>query len=127
MRRTVFVLAALFFPASSVFAQTTFATITGTVTDPTGLPLPGAKVSSVQVETGYKYDVQSNESGVYTLANLRDGTYNVSVTSAGFKEFRAQDLKVASREVRRLDVKLEIGEISSSIEVQAAGAAVIET
>ena len=127
MRRTLLGLATLFLLASASFAQTTFATITGTVTDPTGLPLAGAKVSSVQVETGYRYDVRSNESGVYMLANLREGAYNVSVTASGFKEFRAQDVVVASREVRRLDVRMEIGEVNTSVEVQAQGAAVIET
>jgi hypothetical protein len=112
---------------SAAFGQTTFATITGTVSDPTGLPLTGARVASIQVETGYKYEVRSNESGVFVLANLREGAYNITVTAAGFKEFRAQNIQVASREVRRVDVKMEIGEVTTSVEVSAQGAALIET
>ena len=127
MRRALFALAVLVIFQAQISAQTTFGTITGTIADPTGLPLAGAKIVAVQVETGYKYEVRSNESGVYVVANLRDGTYNMSVTASGFKEFRAQDVQLASREVRRLDVKMEIGEVTTSVEVQAQGAAVIET
>jgi len=49
------------------------------------------------------------------------------VTATGFKGFRAQGLQVASREERRLDVKMEVGEVTTSVEVQSQGAAVIET
>src|SRR5438128_693556 len=108
------------------FAQTTFATITGSVTDPTGLAVPGAKVHGVQVQTGYKYEAQTNESGVYTLANLKEGTYDVSVTASGFREFQAKSLELVSREIRRLDVKLDVGTITTTVDVQAQGAAVIE-
>src|SRR5689334_14835037 len=127
MRRTLTVLSALLVFSALSFAQTTFATITGTITDPTGLPLAGARISSVQVETGYKLDVRSNETGVYLLPNLREGAYNINVAAPGFKEFRAHDVVVASREVRRLDIRMEIGEVSTSVEVAAQGAAVIET
>jgi len=71
MRSTLIVLAALLALSGLSFSQTTFATITGTITDPSGLSLAGAKISSVQVETGYKLDVRSNETGVYVLPNLR--------------------------------------------------------
>jgi hypothetical protein len=53
MPRTLTLLAALVGFSALSFAQTTFATITGTVTDPTGLPLAGAKVSAVHLETGF--------------------------------------------------------------------------
>src|SRR5438105_9770060 len=87
------------------FAQTTFATITGNVTDPSGLSVAGAKVAGVHVQTGYKYEATSNESGVYTLANLKEGTYNVDVTAPGFRPFHARSLELVSRDNRRLDVR----------------------
>src|ERR1019366_10773804 len=128
MRRIVFVLASmLFLLQGSVFAQTTFATITGNVTDRTGLPLVGAKIGTIQVETGYKHETQSNERGVYTFADLLEGTYTVTVTASGFHESKMDGVKLASREIRRLDFKMEIGEVSSSIEVHEEGAALIET
>jgi hypothetical protein len=117
----------LFLLQGSVFAQTTFATITGNVTDPTGLPLVGAKIGTIQVETGYKYETQSNERGVYTFADLLEGTYTVTVMASGFHESKMDGVELASREIRRLDFKMEIGEVSSSIEVHEEGAALIET
>jgi hypothetical protein len=127
VRHILLVLAALLFLQTSSFAQSTFATVTGTVTDPSGLPLVGAKIEAVQVESGYKYQAQSNESGVYTLANLREGTYNLTVTASGFREFRMPGVALASREIRRLDLKMEIGQVTTSVDVEAQGAAVIET
>jgi hypothetical protein len=124
--KTSFVFAGLLL-ASVSYAQTTFATITGNITDPTGLAIVGAKVQAVQVETGYKYGAQTNESGVYTLPNLKDGTYDVTVTATGFRECQAKSLILASREIRRLDVKLEVGTITTTVDVGAEGAAVIET
>jgi hypothetical protein len=127
VKRLLLVLCAMFLLASMNLAQTTFGTVTGSVTDPSGLPLARAKIAGTNVETGYKYEAQANESGVYTLANLRDGMYNLTVTAAGFKESRISGIALASREIRRLDFKMEVGAVNTSIEVQASGAALIET
>src|SRR5438309_434305 len=102
MKRILIALGTLLLGAGSSLAQTTFATITGTVTDATGASVVGAKVEGVQTESGYKYDAQSNESGLFTLANLREGAYDVKVIAPGFKEFRVQGLTLVSREIRRL-------------------------
>jgi hypothetical protein len=127
MRRIWAAFAAVLFWAGPDLAQTTFATVTGSVTDPSGLPLAGANVEALQVESGYRYSAQSNESGVFTLANLREGNYTVTVGATGFKAFRLDGVQLVSRDVRRLDVKMEIGEVSTTIEVVSTGAAVIET
>ena len=127
MLRILAVVAAMLLSVGPSFAQTTFATITGAATDPTGLPLVGANVEAVQVESGYKYSAQSNESGVFTLANLREGTYTVTATANGFKSFRLDNVQLAARDNRRLDIKMEIGEITTTVEVAGTGAAVIET
>ena len=126
MRRILPAIVAVLFWAGPVFAQTTFATITGSVTDPTGLPLAGATVEAVQTESGYKYTAQSNDTGVFTLANLREGAYNVTVSAQGFKGFKLDGVQLAARDVRRLDVKMELGEVTTTVEV-TGGAAVIET
>ena len=127
MQRLLLVLALALCVAGATFAQTTFATITGSITDPSGLPLAGAKVEGVETDTGYRYSAQSNETGVFTLANLRDGTYTITVSAPGFKLFKQPDVVLASREIRRVDIKMEIGEVNTTVEVAATGAAVIET
>ena len=111
--------------ASVVIAQTTFATITGTVTDPSGLPIPGSHVEAVQRESGYKYETQANQAGVYTLADLVAGTYDLAITSGGFKDAQVKGVELVSRDVRRLDVAMQIGQVATSVEVKGGGATLI--
>jgi hypothetical protein len=121
-----FALAALALWPAEGAAQTTFATITGTITDPTGSVIPGAEVVVTNSQTGVETKTQSNESGVYTVAQLREGAYSLRVTSPGFRDFVAQDIILVARDVRRLDVTLQVGTVESAIEVRA-GATLIET
>jgi hypothetical protein len=107
-------------------AQTTFASITGTITDPTGAAIPGAQVTAVHAASNYRYTAQSNAAGAYTLAQLREGVYTVRVQVAGFKEFVASDVQLVSLDVRRIDVQLEVGAVDTRVEV-TAGATLIET
>ncbi len=108
-------------------AQTTFATITGTVTDPSGLVVAAAHVTGTQLESGYKYEAQTNQNGVYTLPNLREGAYTVDVAAAGFHDSEVRNVQLVSRDVRRLDVKLEVGAVTTAVEVSGGGATLIET
>jgi len=111
------------FPAA---AQTTFATITGTVTDPSGAAVAGAQVVAVHAQSGYRYTAQSNAAGNYTLAQLREGEYTLRAQASGFKEFVAQQITLAAMDVRRIDVPLEVGTLQTTVEV-SAGATLIET
>ena len=71
---------------SSLSAQTTFATITGTVTDPTGAVIPNVTVTATNVATNVSTTVKSNEAGIYTIATLKEGTYKLAAKNTGFKE-----------------------------------------
>lgn len=106
--------------------QTTFATITGTVTDPNGAVVPGATLVATHVQSNYRYTAVSNEVGHYTLGQLRDGEYVLSAQASGFKEFVVQNLRLAALDVRRIDIQLELGTVEAKIEV-SAGATLIET
>ena len=112
--------------AGAAWAQTTFATITGTVTDSTGAVVPRVKVSATNVETNIKTEALSNEAGVYTVAQLKEGTYTVRAEAPGFKDFVAQDVTLVARDVRRVDIQLQVGAVGTTVEV-AAGATLIET
>src|SRR5260370_33754449 len=81
-------LAVLF--ATAAFAQTTFGSITGTVTDASGLTVPGADIVGKETSSGYVYQAKTNESGIFTLPNLREGSHDVSVTASGFPESHAR-------------------------------------
>jgi hypothetical protein len=122
----VFFLAALMAAAISADAQTTFATITGVVQDASGAAAPNVVVTATNVNTGVKTTTKSNEAGTYTVAQLIEGTYTVEAQAPGFKQFVAQGVILASRDVRRVDIRLEVGAVETAIEV-TAGATLIET
>src|SRR5436309_1903108 len=125
--RTILALAvaALFFCAP-LRSQTTFATITGTVVDPSGALIPKARITVTNLETNYKNTAESNESGTYTVAQLREGTYTVEAAAAGFQGFRAEKIILAARDVRRIEIRLDVTSVSTNVEV-TAGATLIET
>jgi hypothetical protein len=112
--------------AAAAWGQTTFATITGTVTDASGAAIPGASVVAVHRDSNYRYTAESNTTGGYTLAQLREGVYTVRVQAQGFKEFVVSDVQLVSLDVRRIDMRLEVGAVETSVEV-TAGATLIET
>src|ERR1700722_1787365 len=78
------------------FGQTTLATITGSVKDPKGAVIPNITVVATQVDSNYRYTSVSNDAGVYTLAQLREGTYVLRVLAAGFKEFVVDNIQLVA-------------------------------
>ena len=112
--------------AGTARSQTTFATITGTVTDASGSVVPKAAIEAIGTETGYRYSTESNQSGVYTLPNLREGTYRLHARLAGLRDFVAVGIELKARDVRRIDVNMDVATVETAIEV-SAGATVIET
>ena len=117
---------ALFISIANLQGQTTFASITGAVTDSTGAVVPNATVTATNVQTNIKTSVKCNEAGNYTIAQLKEGTYTVRAEAAGFKAFVADNVGLVARDVRRVDVKLEIGDVTTQVEV-SGGATLIET
>ena len=120
------VLLAILTLAAPLSAQTTFANITGTVTDSTGAVIPGAKIVVTNTESNYVYNAESNDSGNFTFSQLLQGSYTLRVTAAGFKEHIIQQIHLVSLDVRRFDIKLEVGAVETKVEV-IGGATLIET
>jgi Carboxypeptidase regulatory-like domain len=107
-------------------AQTTFATVTGRVTDAAGAATPNTTVTIKNVETGIETTAQANSEGIYTLSQLKEGTYTLSARSSGFKEFVVRDIQLVARDQRRVDITLEVGQVEVKVEVSASSS-VIET
>jgi len=101
-------------------AQTTFATMTGTVTDSSGGVIAGAEVVATNVETSIATKTTTNSDGVYTAAQLREGPYMLSITAPGLREFLVTNILLVTRDVRRIDAKLEVGVLSEAIQVTGA-------
>jgi hypothetical protein len=105
--------------SSTALAQDvlTKGSIGGTVTDATGAAVPGAKVT-VTGQTGERTET-SNESGVFRVDNLTPGTYTVKVEQTGFKTSIANSVTVNVGKESTLNLKLETGEISATVDVTA--------
>jgi len=110
----------------TAYGQTTFASITGVVMDSTGAAVPGATITATHTETNTRFTTRSNEVGNYNLAQLREGTYTLRAQAPGFKEFVAQNIVLVARDIRRVDITLEVGSVETTVEV-TAGATLIET
>ncbi len=113
------VLSALLLAAGVVFGQTTFATIT--ITDSTGAVVPAVKVTVTNVATNIDVTTESNDAGIYTVPNLNNGEYRLKAGHSGFKEVAVENIVLQARDVRRLDIRLEVGAVSSTVEVTAGG------
>lgn len=120
------VLGLILFSTRPLTAQTTFATITGTVTDSSGAIVPGVTVTVTHATTNIQTATQSNEAGVYTLPQLKEGEYTLRAHHAGFKEFVVKNITLVARDQRRLDVRLDVGQLAAAVEV-SSGATLIET
>ena len=129
MHRTAFrslaVLAFAFISASSLFAQITAATISGTIKDDTGAVLPGADIVARNLETGTTRSAVSNGAGDFTLAGLPPGTYEVRVGLTGFST-TVRRLELAVAQQAGLTITLKVGAAQESVTV-TAGAVLVDT
>ncbi|HWR50010.1 MAG TPA: carboxypeptidase regulatory-like domain-containing protein [Bryobacteraceae bacterium] len=114
---TVSLLALVCLLAVSAAGQTITGSITGTVTDPSGAVVTNAKVTAINAATGVTSEAVTNEAGVYRLQFLRVGNYNLAVETTGFKKFSGGPFGLEVNQVARVDVKLEIGNTSETVEV----------
>src|SRR5215467_5151089 len=103
--------------SASGFAQTSNATLGGTVSDASGALIPGVTITATNTQTGIVTTVVSNETGAYQFASLQTGTYKVSAELPGFqtRTYNAVDLGV-SQQVR-LNFALQVGTQAQSVEV----------
>lgn len=105
--------------ATSMWAQQDRGTFTGTVTDPSGAAVPGAKITIQNVETGALYASESNEAGQYRVPNLPVGTYKLTFELQGFKSLVRDNIPLSVSQVARMDATLQVGSATESIEVTA--------
>lgn len=119
VRTILFCGAGLVVSVCSVSAQSRFSTITGHATDITGAMAPDVQVVATHVATGADTRTRSNELGIYTLGNLREGQYVLHATKAGFKDLVVKDILLVSGDLRRVDLLLEVGAVQQTVEVTA--------
>jgi hypothetical protein len=101
------------------FAQNPNASLVGVILDGQGLPVPGARVTATNSETGAIRAGSTSREGTYALSYLPPGRYSVTVTARGFRTFRETEILLETAEVRRLTVRLEVGNLEEKITVEA--------
>lgn len=118
---------ALILTTGLALGQSITGSIVGTVTDSSGAPVPVASVEIRNQNTGIARPVISNDQGDYAATLLPAGTYSVAVQHAGFKPNRVLDVEVRVDRTVRVDFRLQVGEVSETITVSAAGEMKVET
>ncbi len=108
------------------FAQSTFGTITGTVTDPTGAVIPNATVLLTSRNTQSVRTVTTNAEGNYLVANLDPGLYGIQITVTGFGK-SSRSVELLARQTVRVDIRLETAATTEQVEIIANSAITSET
>src|SRR5512140_194619 len=103
--------------ASIAAAQTITASITGSATDPSGAIVPNGIVTATNTETNVRTTTTTNAEGLYTFPFLRVGTYTITMEAKGFKKSVVGPFPVEANQIARIDVKLELGDTSVTVEV----------
>ena len=100
-------------------AQTITATVLGVVTDASGSRVPQAAVTALNVLTGARQTVESNAAGDYIFTALPVGEYRIETKAAGFKRYARAGIKLDVNQSARVDILLEVGDVSQEVVVSA--------
>jgi hypothetical protein len=102
-------------------AQLYTGSISGTVTDPSGAVIAGAKVVATDRDKGFTFPGATDSSGRYVLRNIPPATYYVTVEAAGFEKERKDGIVIAVNLNATIDFSLKVGAPAITVEVQATG------
>lgn len=108
----------LFLPTASLGQEK--ATIVGTVTDPSGALMPAVKIDITNRGTGVTRAVETNAAGSYSAPELVPGTYEIKAEAKGFKTYSRTGIVLNVRDMVRLDIPMEVGDVTQSVTVSAA-------
>jgi outer membrane receptor protein involved in Fe transport len=111
-------LAVFLLAAAGLLAQGN-GTIHGTVTDPTGAAIPGARVVALLEERGTTRELTTSPEGDYVFPSLAIGTYTITIEAQGFKALRRSDVTLTTEQNVRVDARLEVGNLLEAVSVVA--------
>jgi hypothetical protein len=103
----------------ATYAQSTFGTILGTVRDNSGAVVPNASARLTDTDENNSRETTTNGNGDYEFVNTKPGHYKLEVNVQGFQPYTATELLLIARQTLRVDVNLQLGQVSSTVEVQA--------
>src|SRR5215467_4914977 len=103
--------------ANTASAQAVYGSIDGTVTDPQGNAVAGAKVTVTSITKNTSQDTSTNDTGNYSVIHLIPDTYKVRIEAAGFKAYDVPSVIVQVDSNSRVDAQLQVGAVTQSVEV----------
>ncbi len=115
----ILILAATLLTAPAARAQVLYGGMVGNVTDPQGAVLPGVTVTITNVGTSLKLETVTDDTGNYVFRNLLPGTYEMTVSLAGFTTLKQTDIVVTAGTPRRQDARLAVGAPTETVVVSA--------
>src|SRR5712691_9034948 len=101
-------------------AQVSGATLSGTVTDPSGAAIAGAKLSITNTATGITRDVTTDSAGFYSAPNLLPAPYEVTAGASGFSTTKQSGITLTVGAQQTLNISLKIGEATQTVLVTEA-------
>ena len=107
-------------------AQVLYGSVVGTVTDQTGAVVPNATVTIKNVNTGQTREGTTDSAGYYSIQNVQEGRYDLSVTMTGFRPHLEKGVVVPINTVTRVNLSLQVGAVTETVSVEAS-AAVLQT
>jgi hypothetical protein len=108
-------------------AQTSNATLGGTVSDTTRALIPGVTITATNTQTGVIATAVSNEAGAYQFASLQTGIYKVSAELPGFQIQTYNNVVLGLGQQVRLNFTLQVGSVAQAVEVTVAADTLIAT
>ncbi len=102
---------------STASGQAVYGSIVGTVTDPQGNAVAGAKITVTNIAKGTSEGTTTNDSGYYTVIHLIPDTYKVHIEAPGFKAFDVASVLVQIDAAARVDAQLQVGAVAQTVEV----------
>ena len=102
-------------------AQSVNATMVGTIFDTSSAAIPQAKVTVTNKGTNVARTVTGNERGDYTITNLAPGFYQLVAEHEGFRRTVVGEIELLVNQTARLDLVLQVGAVSETVEVSSAG------
>jgi hypothetical protein len=109
--------------AHDASAQVLYGSMVGTLTDDTGAVVPKATVTVINTSTGLSREVTTDDAGYYSIPNLPEGTYDLSIAATGFRALTRKGVVVPINVVTRADATIQVGAVTEQVVVEGATAA----
>jgi hypothetical protein len=119
-------IACILLGSTPTMAQSTFASVLGTVYDASGAVVPKCAVVIQNKGTSARRETSTDASGDYSIPNLEPGAYQITINASGFQPF-VREIELTARETARVDGQMAVAGQAAAVQVEALGAPIVNT